>query len=189
MSTKHHFSSQEVPQAVTLTSVEGIDLFSREAYKEILISHLKDFMIHRGLHLYAYVIMNNHLHLVAQTERGELPALIEAFKQSTSQGIYKKLQRDFPESRRNWLLWIVENQAKKSGDDRRYKVWQAEHEALDLNTHRQLLTQIDHIHRNPVRAGICYTAEAYKYSSAGIYAGEAGVLAISEVIKPGVKLP
>jgi hypothetical protein len=41
--------------------------------------------------------------------------------------------------------------------------------------------RINYIHQNPVRAGMCYSAEDYNYSSAGVYAGEAGVLDV-EVI-------
>jgi hypothetical protein len=36
-----------------------------------------------------------------------------------------------------------------------------------------------YIHQNPVRAGICYSAEDYKYSSAGVYAGGKGILDVA----------
>ena len=49
---------------ITLSVVGWVDLFSREVYKEIMVSNLEYCQENEGLDIFAYVIMSNHLHLV-----------------------------------------------------------------------------------------------------------------------------
>ena len=42
--------------------------------------------------------------------------------------------------------------------------------------------RLNYLHKNPVRAGICYTAEDYVYSSASQYAGVEGLLDIDFLV-------
>lgn len=179
MSTKYRFSENDIPHFVTLTLVEWIDLFSREKYKEIIIDNLKYCMANKGLVLYAYVIMSNHIHMIIQTRNGEdLAALVRDFKRYTAKVIYDTLEADSSESRRSWMLWIMESQGRKSSSNEKMKVWRHENHPVALETNEMMDQRLDYIHQNPVRAGICYTAEDYKYSSAGVYAGEIGVLEV-----------
>ena len=53
--------------------------------------------------LYGYVIMSNHLHLIVQTNNGELSNLLRDFKKFTAKKILEKIQND-PERRREWML-------------------------------------------------------------------------------------
>lgn len=177
MSTKYRFSENNIPHFVTLTLVEWIDLFSREKYKEIITDNLKYCITHKGLIINAYVIMTNHIHMIIQTKNGEdLAALVRDFKRFTARVVYNELKKDPTESRKNWILWIMESQGKKSSSNEKVKVWRHENHPVALVTNEMQDQRLEYIHQNPVRAGICYTAEDYKYSSAGIYAGETGVL-------------
>ncbi len=67
----------------------------------------------------------------------------------------------------------------KSSSNKNYKVWRHENHPVALNTNSMVDERINYIHQNPVRAGICYTAEDYKYSSAGVYAGGKGILDVA----------
>ena len=117
--------------------------------------------------------------MIIQTRNGEdLAALVRDFKRYMAKVIYDTLKADSRESRRNWMLWIIESQGKKSSSNEKVKVWQHENHPVALVTNEMLEQRLDYIHQNPVRAGICYTAEDYKYSSAGVYAGEVGVLEV-----------
>ena len=182
MSTKYRFSENDIPHFITLTLVEWIDLFSRERYKEIIIDSLKYCIANKGLVLHAYVIMSNHIHMIIQAKNGEdLAALVRDFKRYTARVIYNTLKTDRRESRRNWMLWIMERQGEKSSPNERVKVWIHENHPVALVTNTMMDQRLNYIHQNPVKAGICYTPEDYKYSSAGVYAGEEGVLEV-EVI-------
>ena len=88
------------------------------------------------------------------------------------------MKSDLRESRRNWMLWIMEGQAKKSSSNINYKVWIHENHPVILDSNFILDQKVNYIHDNPVRAGICFTKEDYKYSSARQYAGETGLLDI-----------
>nr|MDQ3396094.1 hypothetical protein [Bacteroidota bacterium] len=78
---------------------------------------------------------------------------------------------------------------KKSSSNKNYKVWRHENHPVALITNSMVNERIIYIHQNPVRAGICYTAEDYKYSSAGAYAWEIGILVLMCYIIFAAKVP
>ena len=179
MSTKYRFIKDRFPHFITLTLVEWIDLFSRERYKEIIIKNLDYCIKEKGLIIHCYVIMSNHLHLIVNvSNETDLSSLIRNFKRYTAKVLYETLKSDSRESRRNWLLWIMESQGKKSSSNTNYKVWRHENHPVVLDSNFILEQKVNYIHENPVRAGICFTKADYKYSSAGQYAGEIGLLDI-----------
>lgn len=177
MSTNYRFSDSEIPHFITMTLVEWIDLFNRQAYKDLIIDNLKYCVKNKGLVIYAYVIMSNHIHMIVKTRNDEdLRNIIRDFKRYTAKLIYEKLKSDKTESRKNWMLWIIESQGDRSSSNELIKVWRHENHPVTLDSNYLLEQRLSYIHENPVRAGICYTPQDYVYSSAGIYAGESGVL-------------
>ena len=66
--------------------VGWVDLFSRKACRDILINNLKYCIEHKGLLLYAYVIMTNHVHAIMAAEQDTkgLSFLIRDFKSYSS---------------------------------------------------------------------------------------------------------
>ncbi len=178
MSTNYRITDGTVPHFLTMTTVEWVDLFSREKYKEILIESLSYCLEEKNLIINAYVIMTNHVHLIARSkEQGDaLRNTIRDFKRYTAKRIYEELKTDPNESRRNWLLWIFESQGKRSSSNENFKIWQHENHPVILDSNHLQDERLNYVHENPVRAGICYTATDYKYSSAGAYAGEPGLI-------------
>ena len=57
--TKAHF--------ITATVVDWIDVFSRKSYRDIAIDCLNFCVKNKGMIVYGYVIMSNHIHLVIQS--------------------------------------------------------------------------------------------------------------------------
>jgi len=51
---------------LTLTLVDWVDVFSRKECRDIVVESLRHCQKEKGLVIYAYVIMSNHIHLVAQ---------------------------------------------------------------------------------------------------------------------------
>ena len=178
MSTNYRITDDTKPHFLTLTLVEWVDLFTREKYKQTIIESLKYCIEEKGLVLNAYVIMSNHLHLIAKVKNEglSLTDIIRDMKRFTANKMYKALKSDDKESRRNWLLWIFESQGKKSNSNKNSKIWRHENHPVILDTNEIVEERLNYIHENPVKAGICYTAEDYVYSSAGVYAGGQGVL-------------
>ena len=122
MSTNYRITDETHPHFLTLTLVEWVDLFTREKYKHLIIDSLKYCIEAKGLILYAFVIMSNHMHLIAKSKHQNLGNVIQSMKRFTSTKIYKELKQDRHESRRNWLLWIFESQGKKSSSNVNFKV-------------------------------------------------------------------
>jgi len=77
---------------VTLTVEDWMDVFNRNIYKDELVNNLKHCQEKEGLQLYAYVIMSNHLHMVAAREEGELGELLGRFKSYTAKTLLKLIE-------------------------------------------------------------------------------------------------
>lgn len=69
---------------VTLTVVSWVDVFTRKQYCEEIIKNIQYCQQHKGLELYAYVIMSNHIHWLAGQKEGKLNYLLRDFKSYTA---------------------------------------------------------------------------------------------------------
>lgn len=55
---------QSAPHFITATVVDWIDVFTRKAYKDCIIDSLEYCIEKKGMVVFGYVIMSNHIHLV-----------------------------------------------------------------------------------------------------------------------------
>lgn len=88
----------------------------------------------------------------------------------------RKVERIACLSGKAGLLWIFESQGQRSSSNENIKVWQHENHPVILDKNEIMDNRLKYIHENPVRAGICYHALDYVYSSASQYAGREGML-------------
>ena len=101
-----------------MTVVEWIDIFNRQEYKDLIINNLKICVEKKGLIIHAYVIMSNHIHMIARSKNDEdLANLIRDFKRYSARIIYEKLKDDNSESSKNWMLRILESQGQRSSSN------------------------------------------------------------------------
>lgn len=167
---------------ITLTTVEWIDLFSREYYREIIINRLQLLFEENGISLYAYVILTNQMHLIISASPGHgISCIIREFKRQSATMIYDDLQRNKREYRRHWLKCIMEANGRRSGS--KIKLWQQVDQMKLPNSISQECA-MDFIHQSPVKAGICFRPEYYKYSSASAYTDGSGPFQIQEIVFP-----
>ncbi len=75
---------QEKTHFITATVVDWIDVFTRKNYKDVVIDSLNYCIKNKGMILYGYVIMSNHIHLIIQSKNGNLSHLIRDFKKFTT---------------------------------------------------------------------------------------------------------
>ena len=186
--SKYRIYDQQGLNYLTLTIVGWIDLFTRQRYRDIVIESLKHCQEQKGLHISAYVIMSNHLHLVAHTEGFELSHVLRDFKKFTANQMLKAIQEE-PESRREWLLHLFKYFANVNTDNRHYQVWQGDNHPIALWSLPVIWQKIGYVHENPVRAGLVAQAAHYLYSSAGAYAGIPGILDVELMEPMGPVLP
>ena len=89
---------------LTLTVVDWVDIFTRPVYKHIIVDALKYCQAQKGLVLYAWCLMTNHLHLIASHQEGfHLSDILRDFKKFTSKQMLKTIQ-EVNESRKEWML-------------------------------------------------------------------------------------
>jgi putative transposase len=177
---RYKIQDQQACYFITMTVVHWIDVFSRRDYKDVIVESLNYCIAHKGLNLYAWVIMSNHIHIVGkvETELG-MSGFLRDFKKFTSKKIVELIQ-EIPESRGDWLLDKFSFEARRTGRAENYKLWKDDNHAIDLST-IDMMNKIDYIHDNPVRAGLVHEPDQYVYSSATDYAGGKGMVNVTVV--------
>ena len=117
--------NENVTHFLTITVIEWIDIFTKPEYFKIITDSLKFCPKNKGLLLYEYVIMTNHLHLIAQArENNKLSQIISDFKKYTTVQIFKKLGFD----NRKYILTLIQNSySKKFGYEN--QIWKRENHA------------------------------------------------------------
>ncbi len=112
MSDKYLISDQFAPHFLTMTIVDWIDVFSRSNQKLAIIDALKYCQQNKGLSILAYVIMSNHIHILARSETNSLSDIVRDFKKHTSKKIIEEIING-NESRKEWMLNLFSYAAKR----------------------------------------------------------------------------
>ena len=112
MSHAFQIHKQDAAYFLTLTAVEWADAFIRREHKQIICDSLNYCVDHKGLEIFAYVIMSSHMHIIARAKNGNLSDIIRDFKKFTSTMLVKDL-RSVTESRREWMLDLFKAGGKK----------------------------------------------------------------------------
>ncbi len=183
MTTGYQIKEQDGLYFLTLQIVDWVDIFTRPIYRDIVIESLKYAQENKGLQVFAYVIMSNHIHLVAHSSICKLSDTIRDIKKYTSKKIIEAIGL-VPESRREWLLNQFRFNASKHKRNTNYQVWTHENHAVILYSNNFIAEKIEYIHNNPVRAMIVQNPEDYLYSSARNYASLSAMLDIELLILP-----
>lgn len=55
---------QTLPHFITATVVDWVDVFSRKNYRYVIIECFNFCIKNKGMILYSYVIMSNHIHII-----------------------------------------------------------------------------------------------------------------------------
>ncbi|WP_316734873.1 REP-associated tyrosine transposase [Pedobacter aquatilis] len=170
MATRYKFGDSGIPHFITFAVVNWIDVFSRECYKEIVVESLKFCVAEKGLNLHAWVIMSNHIHLIASAKDGfELVNIIRDMKKYTSKMIIASIETNIEESRKNWMLWMFKRAGEKNSNNKIYQFWQQDNHPVELSSNQMMEQKLNYLHENPVNAGLVAEAQHYKYSSATDY--------------------
>lgn len=153
--------TQHYAQFFTATILEWKKLLQPEKYKNIIINSLQ-FLVHqKRAYIYAYVIMDNHIHIIWQAREGYSPQDIQhSLLKFTAQQIKFDLLQYHP----NVLQLFKVNAA-----DREYQFWERNPLGISLFSLEVFKQKMMYIHNNPVTAGYCKQPEDYNYSSAQFY--------------------
>jgi putative transposase len=182
MSSKYKVGDNAIPHFVTFSVVGWIDVFSRECYKEIMVSSLQYCQEHKGLVLNAWVIMTNHVHLILSARANKIESLVRDMKKYTSKKIIAEIQQNAKESRREWMLNLFSYAGRSNTNNKDYQFWKQDYHPVELNTNEMLGQRIHYLHHNPVASGLVWEPWHYKYSSAIDYYNEGhGLIKIEQL--------
>ncbi len=164
---------------LTLTVVDWIDVFTRPVYKHLMIDSLQHCIDKKGLQINAWVLMSNHIHLVASASavNTTMSDILRDMKKYTSKKIVAAIT-EVPESRREWMLYRFDFAGKYEPKIKNYKFWQDGNDAKEIQTFPFLQQKIEYIHNNPVRTELVVEPHHYRYSSAIDYSGGKGLLPV-----------
>ena len=163
---------------VTFATVYWIDVFTRQRYKNIIVESLQYCQAKKGLEIFAWCLMTNHIHLIIRAKEGyNLSDILRDFKKFTASEVIKSMNTE-AESRREWVIWLFERAAKKNSRNTTHQFWQQDNHAEELLTNHFKDQKLDYIHKNPVVEGWVEEPEQYIYSSAKNYAGQKGMIEV-----------
>ncbi len=164
------------PYFNTGTVVNWLPIFTRKPYLDILLDSLRFCRQHKGLKLYAWVILDNHLHMVAAGE--QLTDVIRDFKSYTAKRIIARLEQE----EKTWVLNQLHYYKQPTKTRSHYQVWQEGFHPQQIISQDMLHQKIDYLHHNPVRIGVVERPEDWLYSSARDFAGEKGLIELDPLV-------
>ena len=173
MAYEYRIKDQHGLYFITSTVHQWVDVFTRKDYIDILLDSLRFCQQEKGLKIYAWVVMTNHIHLIVQSDKVPLSDIIRDFKKFTATAITKAIANNPKESRKRWLLWLLKKEDK-------IWFWEEGYHGEEIFSKSFFDSKMRYIHFNPVRAGLVEKEEEYLYSSCGdLYGMRKGLLELS----------
>ena len=169
--SRYKIFDNQYPYYLTSTIVEWLPLFLDPAVVQIILDSLRFLQKGNRLSIYSYVIMENHMHLIASSK--DLSKEIGNFKSYTARKIVDLYKKHHPHLLKK--LSIAKKPFKK---DRDYQFWQEGFHPKQIYSEEMMRQKIEYIHYNPLRRGYIDEPEHWRYSSARSYAGKTGLIDI-----------
>lgn len=138
-------------------------LFANPVFPPLFLQHLDASRSRLQFHLWAYVVMPDHVHLLLHPVEGvSISSILQSIKLPFSKAAIQLLRERHPASLEHYQ---VGTEQKKS-----YRIWQRGG-GYDRNLYSPdaLRRSVTYIHNNPVVKSICDVPEEYPWSSAGFW--------------------
>jgi len=133
--------------------LEGNTIFNRHNRFDILADSIIYCQKHKGLKLYAYVFMLNHIHLIAFSP--DIIAFVRDFKKFISKEIQKNIITTEP-----GILKLFD------AGNKRYEFWKKTNMPKAIINEKYVLQKIEYVQTNPVRKQYVKNPEDWIWSSA-----------------------
>ena len=151
MSRNYKFHNPDAAYFVSFAVVEWLDVFTRIEYKDILIDSLQFCQKEKGMEIYAWCIMTNHVHLIFRSMKEQRPELLLGdFKRFTSKAVVKSIIENPRESRKKNLIEQFKKAAFKSSNVKEYQFWRHDNKPIELWSDKVIYEKINYL---PVPSG------------------------------------
>ncbi|MEP3208644.1 MAG: transposase [Maribacter sp.] len=178
MSRKYKFRNPTAAYFVSFATVYWLDVFTRQVYFSILAQAVNYCRAEKGMQVFAYCFMPSHVHFLFRSEHVDPSELLRDFKGFTARRLIKEIEANPQDSRREWLLLMMERAGKKKSNVAKRQFWQQHNKPIELWSGKVIKQKIAYIHNNPVESGFVTDPVDWKYSSARNYTEDETVLKI-----------
>ena len=171
--SRYKIYEEVYPYFITSSIVNWEPIFRQQPAGKIILDAFLFLQNHRETTIYAYVIMEDHIHFVASGDN--LAEKIRLFKSYTARQIINYLKKQ----RADNLCQKFRINAKESGTKSKFRLWQKGFHPKQIIGDKMMLQKIDYIHKNPVKAGYARKEQEWKYSSIHNYIGQEAPIEIT----------
>ena len=171
--TRYKIYDTIYPHFLTCTVVGWMPVFTRPETTDIVLDSLRFLQENDRLTLFGYVLLENHLHLVAAAE--DLSKEIGDFKSFTARKVIDYLK----ERRVKMFLDQLKYYKLRHKIDQEYQLWQEGSHPQMIQNDEMMRQKLDYIHLNPVKRGFVDDPAHWRYSSARNYGGQEGVIPVT----------
>ncbi len=171
--TRYKVYDNAYPHFLTCTVVEWLPVFTRPDAVQILLDSWSFLQQEGRMRLFAYVVLENHVHFVAASD--DLTTEVGDFKSYTARRLIDLLKKVGAKT----LLEQFAYRKLKHKSDRDYQLWQEGSHPQQIAGDDMMWQKIEYIHNNPVKRGFVDDPLHWRYSSARNYAGMPGLIEIS----------
>jgi REP-associated tyrosine transposase len=179
VSRDYKFDDLDKLYFISFATVHRIDVFVREEYSQIIMDSWKFCQERKGLEIYGWCIMPSHVHMIIGSNKNKLEDIVRDMKSHTSTTFRKLLKDNVQESRKEWIIWMMERAGKKNGNNNDWQFWQQHNKPLEIKDQDMFDKMLEYIHLNPVMAGFVVNPEDWKYSSARDFSGMNGLVELN----------
>ena len=170
--SRYKIFETEYPYFLTCTVVGWLPVFTRPETVQIVLDSWRFLQDGGRLRLYGYVMLENHLHLIASSE--DLGKEIGDFKSYTARRIIDHLGARGATTILEQLEW----HKARHKIDRTYQLWQEGSHPQQVQNGEMMRQKLEYIHRNPLVRGYVDEPTHWRYSSARNYAGLPGLFPV-----------
>lgn len=160
------------PHFITCTILHWISIFTRTQTTDIIFASLKYLQKSDNLKVHAYVILENHLHLVVKSD--DIAKSMAKFKSFTAREIINYLKKENAKS----ILEQLAFYKKAHKTDSNFQLWQEGIQAKQIMSEKMMQERINYVHNNPVKRGYVDDGVHWRYSSARDYEGIDGLIEV-----------
>jgi REP element-mobilizing transposase RayT len=171
--SRYKFGEPHRAHFLTCTIAGWLPVFTRPETVNIVLDSFRFLQANNRMTLYAYVILENHLHMIAAA--ADLSEQVQRFKSYTARRIIDHL-KDHNVS--TLLRWFQMLKADWKGESE-YQLWEQGSHPQEIETDDMMEQKLDYLHMNPVKRGYVDDPTHWRYSSARNYAGMEGLIPVT----------
>jgi REP element-mobilizing transposase RayT len=168
--SRYRIFDDTYPYFLTCTVVGWQALFTRLEAVQILFDSWNYLKRAKGFRLYAYVVLENHLHLIGSGP--ELSGAIKSFKMYTARQTIDLLESQGAKV----LLRQLRALKRRHKTESEYQVCEKGNMPKPIDSDDMMFQKLGYIHNNPVKRGYVDDPVHWRYSSARNYAGLPGLV-------------